>query len=392
MILISFSFCFLFLSFLIPSFEGNSMAFLNFNRTPLSPSRSQSNSDFSSSSSYSSWQSFCKKMIHTLNAEENIFTKQKQSRTSASMENSINEKLGIEKEKGGAIQTHGLDITFLESNTWLWRIKDFTILVDPVMYQLDFGAPNLIKGKKSVVNGDKILRSLANEVDLVLISQGFDDHCHEPTLKIMKDIMPNVPIIGPPSAKSLLESYFAPSQIDYLKPGELKTIKAFDNSKDGEENKITITATTGDTLGPPWFDPENGYIINFPQMEMSSSKVKVKSLYYEPHCRFDTKEFQDLQIQSDIVITPVIKQLLFGAYPVVDGQEKAIDLIEALQGKVVIPMNNGDLDLSESSLFVTQGIRRGGSISSFLTLLKERLPGVLYIDTPPGKNVQVLSY
>merc|ERR1712146_352924 len=233
----------------------------------------------------------------------------------------------------------------------------------------------------------------ANQVDLVLISQGFDDHCHEPTLKIMRNIMPNVPIIAPPSAKSLLESYFPADQIDYLKPTESKTIKAFDNVKDkGDENKITITATKGDTLGPPWFDPENGYILTFPQMEMSSSKIKVKSLYYEPHCRFDAKEFQERKIQSDVVITPVIKQLLFGAYPVVDGQEKAIDLIEALQGKVVIPMNNGDLDLSESSVLVTQGIRRGGSISSFLTLLKERLPKVLYIDTPPGKNVKILSY
>jgi hypothetical protein len=41
-----------------------------------------------------------------------------------------------------------------------------------------------------------------------------------------------------------------------------------------------VTATTGDTLGPPWQAPENGYVL-----QLLGSTGKLKSLYYEPHCR-----------------------------------------------------------------------------------------------------------
>lgn len=43
---------------------------------------------------------------------------------------------------------------------------------------------------------------------------------------------------------------------------------------------MQITATTGDTLGPPWQPPENGYVL-----ELLGATGKLKSLYYEPHCR-----------------------------------------------------------------------------------------------------------
>jgi hypothetical protein len=43
-----------------------------------------------------------------------------------------------------------LRLTFLESNSWFWSLGDVNILVDPVMYNLDFGVPSLISGKKMV--------------------------------------------------------------------------------------------------------------------------------------------------------------------------------------------------------------------------------------------------
>ena len=39
-----------------------------------------------------------------------------------------------------------------------------------------------------------------------------------------------------------------------------------------------------------------------------------------------------------------------GAYPLVAGQRKAAELAKALQAKVVVPMNNGDIDLGGSRL------------------------------------------
>lgn len=39
-----------------------------------------------------------------------------------------------------------------------------------------------------------------------------------------------------------------------------------------------------------------------------------------------------------------------GAYPLVAGQRKAAELARALKAKVVVPMNNGDIDLGGSRL------------------------------------------
>ena len=50
----------------------------------------------------------------------------------------------------GAATKSDVQVTFLESNSWLWQIQGVNILVDPVMYTLDFGVPSLIQGKKTV--------------------------------------------------------------------------------------------------------------------------------------------------------------------------------------------------------------------------------------------------
>ena len=74
------------------------------------------------------------------------------------------------------------------------------------MSQLDFGIPFLYAGNKKVVNGFKELEENAGIVDLILITQGFDDHAHSPTLRKLSKLNPNVPYICPPSAVDILLS------------------------------------------------------------------------------------------------------------------------------------------------------------------------------------------
>lgn len=62
---------------------------------------------------------------------------------------------------------------------------------------------------------------------------------------------------------------------------------------------------------------------------MTSPNGEVK-LYYEPHCVFD-KEFVEKE-EADIVITPVIKQLL-PYFLLVSGQEDAVRLAKLLKAK-----------------------------------------------------------
>lgn len=54
------------------------------------------------------------------------------------------------------------------------------------------------------------------------------------------------------------------------------------------------------------------------------------SLYYEPHCVYDKTSVE--KEQADIVITPVIKQILPGL-TLVSGQEDAVKLAKSLNAK-----------------------------------------------------------
>lgn len=63
-----------------------------------------------------------------------------------------------------------------------------------------------------------------------------------------------------------------------------------------------------------------------------------------------------------------------GAYPLVAGQRKAAELAKALKAKVVVPMNNGDIDLSRSRIPLDVRLLASGVLRILLSL---RLPKVV---------------
>jgi hypothetical protein len=67
------------------------------------------------------------------------------------------------------------------------------------------------------------------------------------------------------------------------------------------------------------------YLVNSPQGQLT--------LYYEPHCVYN-KNFLEKE-RADIVITPVIKQLL-PKFTLVSGQEEAVQLARVLHAKYTI--------------------------------------------------------
>ncbi|XP_021911219.1 uncharacterized protein LOC110825065 [Carica papaya] len=134
-------------------------------------------------------------------------------------------------------------------------------------------------------------------------------------------------------------------QVTYLEPGQSCEVEARNASK------TRIQATAGPVLGPPWQRPENGYLVGSPQGEIT--------LYYEPHCVYN-KNFLEKE-QADIVITPVIKQLLPN-FTLVSGQEDAVQLAKVLNAKYIVPMRNGDLDAKG---FLSSLIQSEGTFESF---------------------------
>ncbi|KAL3510853.1 hypothetical protein ACH5RR_030254 [Cinchona calisaya] len=275
----------------------------------------------------------------------------------------VSEESGVESSSSG---TSLFRLTYLEGNSWLWEVGGVKILVDPILVgNLDFGIPWLYDAAKKFLKNFQ-LENLP-EIDCLLITQSLDDHCHLRTLKPLSQKLPSLRVIATPNGKPLLDPLF--SNVTYLEPGEGSEIQMRNGSP------VKIRATAGPVLGPPWQRPENGYLVTTPQRELT--------LYYEPHCVYN-KNFLEKE-QADIVITPVIKQLLPN-FTLVSGQEDAVQLAKLLNARFIVPMKNGDLDAKG---FLASIIQAEGTIESFKEILMKELPDAKVLEPTPGEPLDI---
>lgn len=218
-------------------------------------------------------------------------------------------------------------LTYLEGNSWLWEVEGVRILIDPIIVgPLDFGIPWLYTGRKKVLKTmslDDVINS-----DVLLITQSLDDHMHANTLRQLAARRPDMPVIATPNGRAFLEALF--TNVTFLEPGE-------SSDAIGAAGHVSVKALAGPVLGPPWQRPENGYIVRG-----LSTGV---SVYIEPHCVFDEEGLKAGGEKVDVLVTPVVKQVLPG-YTLVSGQEDAVRLARAVGARFVVPMANADVDAS----------------------------------------------
>uniref|UniRef100_A0A804KED9 Metallo-beta-lactamase domain-containing protein n=1 Tax=Musa acuminata subsp. malaccensis TaxID=214687 RepID=A0A804KED9_MUSAM len=251
-----------------------------------------------------------------------------------------------------AQSTKPIKLTYLEGNSWLWELGGVNILVDPILVgNLDFGQPWLFDGAKKILKNFKSL----------------DDHCHVKTLTPLSKMLPGLPVISTPNAEAILSKLF--KNVTYLEPGQSIDVEVKDRGM------VNVCATAGPILGPPWQRPENGYIVESGQSHLT--------VYYEPHCVYNHSFLQNYQ--ADIVITPVIKQML-PAFTLVSGQEDAVQLAKLLKAKYIVPMKNGDLDTKG---IITSILYDVGTTESFKELLSRELPNVRVLEPTPGIPLEI---
>ncbi|KAK3041261.1 hypothetical protein RJ639_001363 [Escallonia herrerae] len=262
--------------------------------------------------------------------------------------------------------TDEFKLTYLEGNSWLWEVGGLSILVDPILVgNLDFGIPWLYDAAKKFLKNFQLTD--LPEINCLLITQSLDDHCHLKTLKPLSKKLPNLKVISTPNAKELLDPLF--SNVIYLEPGQSSEIEASNGAL------VKVKATAGPVLGPPWQRPENGYIVSSPQGKLT--------LYYEPHCVYNKNLLE--KERADIVITPVIKQLL-PKFTLVSGQEDAVQLAKLLRAKFIVPLKNGDL---ESKGLLASLVQSDGTVESFKQLLSEELPDAEILEPTPGLPLDI---
>eukprot|EP01025_Chloroclados_australasicus_P055746 TRINITY_DN6826_c1_g1_i1.p1 TRINITY_DN6826_c1_g1~~TRINITY_DN6826_c1_g1_i1.p1 ORF type:complete len:329 (+),score=17.23 TRINITY_DN6826_c1_g1_i1:115-1101(+) len=271
----------------------------------------------------------------------------------------------------------GIKYTHYESNSWAvsFNQSDVQFICDPwLVDDLTFtGAEWIFRSKKRVIGKTKPfdLNYVKENMAFILLSQALDDHAHRPTLKALDK---SIRIIAPPDAANLVKElgYTNVTAIDH---GQEITVC---------DGKLTIKATEGALVGPPWSKRQNGYVLQ----ENVEGKAGV-SFYYEPHCDYAPQSVLAV-CPVDIVLSPVTSAYLAN-YPLVMGYENIFKLLDITKPKKLIRLVNGQTDFEGP---LSLGLSEGGSNETFESRLREqgsRYDAVEVVPmAAPGESVEVL--
>jgi L-ascorbate metabolism protein UlaG (beta-lactamase superfamily) len=252
-----------------------------------------------------------------------------------------------------------MKLTWIDLNSWIFQLAGKTILVDPWLVDpmTIYGQPWLFTAYHTVPPA--YTPETLPPIDLILISQGVDDHCHGPTLKQLDRAIPA--IASPTAAKTLKQLGF--EQVTALTHWQAVTI-----------DQLTVKAILGAEIQPG--QVENGLLL--------TDHTTGKTLYYEPHW-YPANNTDRIGV-VDVAIAPVIGQIFPLLGQVIMGPDQALDLVNQLQPKVFLPTARGDIQLSG---ILPKFITTVGSIEEFRDRLISRAPETRLVVPNPGELVEI---
>ena len=250
-----------------------------------------------------------------------------------------------------------MHLTWFDSNSWLIELAGQRILLDPwLVGPLVFGNLNwFFKGER------RTPPSIPADIDLILLSQGLADHAHPATLK---QLDPTIPVVGSPSAAQVVKD-FGYTQVTALNHGESVTIA----------DQLQIQAFPGSPIGP--LVVENAYVLT----DLSTQT----RLYYEPH-GFHSATLQEIGT-VEVVIAPIMDLTLPLVGPFIQGQDKALEVVQWLQPQVIVPTTAGGEVTYTGLLNALLGIQ--GTVEDFRTLLAQQDCSTQVMDLKPGDRTEI---
>ena len=226
-----------------------------------------------------------------------------------------------------------MQLTWYDSNSWLIELGGQRILLDPwLVGSLTFGnTPWLFKGDRPQP------LDIPDQVDLILLSQGLEDHAHPPTLQALDKTWP---VVGSAKAAEVVTAL-----------GYQQVTGLTHNQKFVLNGRVEIWALPGSPIGPTLV--ENAYVLTDLQTGIR--------LYYEPH------GFHSAQVKSlgtiDVVLTPIIGISILGLLPVLNGQKTTLELCQAVTPQAIVP-TSGAAELTYDGL-LTKVLRLEGNLTEF---------------------------
>lgn len=249
-----------------------------------------------------------------------------------------------------------MNLTYFDSNSWLIEIDGKRILLDPwLVGKLTFGNLSwLFEGQKNNP------QPIPENIDLILLSQGLEDHAHPPTLKKLDK---NIPVVASPNAAKVAK------ELGY------KTITALEHGSSFKLGQVEIKAVPGSPIGPTLV--ENGYIVK--------GLESGKNIYYEPH-GYHSESLKE-KVPIDVVITPFISLKLPLVGAVIKGQETALKLCQWLNPQVILSTAaGGDIDFQGLAMSL---IKAEGTVADFNQLLQQNKLATKAIDPQSGETIEL---
>lgn len=251
-----------------------------------------------------------------------------------------------------------MNLTYFDSNSWLIELDGSRILLDPwLVGKLIFSNQAwLFEGIKNNP------QPIPENIDLILLSQGLEDHAHPPTLK---ELNRDIPVVASPNAAKVVR------ELGY----QDITVLEHERQESHQLGQIEITAVPGSPIGPMLV--ENGYII--------TGLESGKKIYYEPHGNHSDSIKKVAPV--DVIITPLISLKLPVVGAVIKGKQSALDVCKWLNPQVILSTAaGGDIDIHG---FIDSIIEADGTVEEFNHLLKQNNLSTKAIDPQSGKTLEL---
>jgi L-ascorbate metabolism protein UlaG (beta-lactamase superfamily) len=256
-----------------------------------------------------------------------------------------------------------MKLTWIDLNSWIFQIGGQTILVDPWLVDplVFYGVPWLFTAYHTTPIA--FTPQTLPPIDLILIAQGLDDHCHKPTLEQLDR---RIPVVASPTAVKTVQ------ELGY------EQITSLSNWQDySVNNQLKITAVPGAPIQPGQI--ENGYVLQ--------DLAQGETLYYEPHL-FPEQAGLEQRFQVDVAIAPVIGQIFPLLGQVVMGPQQATTLVEKLRPRYFLPTTMGDIRASGILPMMTRSI---GSLEEFRQLLQQAAASTQLLSPAPGESIELAA-
>ena len=239
-----------------------------------------------------------------------------------------------------------------------WLVGDLTFWNLPALY---VGRGPHVADRLDADADEVILE--ADACDLLLLSQGWDDHAHRPALRALRK---DVPVVASPAAASVARR-LGFRDVREARDCDQRRGRGSPRHAPGRLRRTVVRARGG---------------VHHRRGKRRTTASNPLRVYYEPHCQrraIGRRGCGRAGGAVDVAVTPAANVAAAG-FPLVRAGDAAAELYETLgRPAVIVPLRNGELEQAGFASRVVRTEGDGGGEEIIAAVAKKSAPGT----TPP---------